>query len=190
MFTKGKFESTQMQNLCTFCYQHNLKQQFVFTISHIVSLHWRNKDNFQNLISKNSFSLYDWTEIFILAYTNITFSLYTYYNLVEFSAILSGYDHFSRERRGKGIDILLLVFSGRSRDHFLHARACYMMKQNSPNCLLCPNESFPSKGFYLMHMHSKHNIEVDAMLCISCGISTSIFEYLPRHQIKCFQVLF
>ena len=80
-------------------------------------------------------------------------------------------------------------FSGRSRDHFLHARACYMMKQNSPNCLLCPNESFPSKGFYLMHMHSKHNIEVDAMLCISCGISTSIFEYLPRHQIKCFQVL-
>ena len=110
MFTKGKFESTQMQNLCTFCYQQNLKLQFVFTISHIVSLHWRNKDNFQNLISKNSFSLYDWTEIFILAYTNITFSLYTYYNLVEFSAILSGYDHFSRERREKGIDILLLVF--------------------------------------------------------------------------------
>ena len=94
-------------------------------------------------------------------------------------------DLFSRP-----VFILLLVFSGRSRDHFLHARACYMMKQNSPNCLLCPNESFPSKGFYLMHMHSKHNIEVDAMLCISCGISTSIFEYLPRHQIKCFQVIF
>ena len=110
LFRKGKFESTQMQNLCTFCYQQNLKLQFVFTISHIVSLHWRNKDNFQNLISKNSFSLYDWTEIFILAYTNITFSLYTYYNLVDFSAILSGYDHFSRERREKGIDISSLVF--------------------------------------------------------------------------------
>ena len=96
----------------------------------------------------------------------------------HFSPILFGYNH------------LLLFFSGRSRDHFLHARACYVMKQNSPNCLLCPNESFPSKGFYLMHMHSKHNIEVDAMLCISCGISTSIFEYIPRHQIKCFQVIF
>ena len=84
--------------------------QLWFTISHIVSLHWRNKDNFQNLISKNSFSLYDWTEIFILAYTNITFSLYTYYNLVDFSAILSGYDHFSRERRKKGFDISSLVF--------------------------------------------------------------------------------
>ena len=82
----------------------------------------------------------------------------------------------------------VIFFSGRSNDHFLHARACYMMKQNSPNCLLCPNESFPSKSFYLIHMQEKHRIEVDAMLCISCGISTSIFEYIPRHQIKCFQV--
>ena len=86
--------------------------------------------------------------------------------------------------------IIMIFLLGRSHDHFLHARACYMMKQNSPNCLLCPNESFPSKSFYISHMKERHLIEVDSMLCISCGMSSSVFEYIPRHQVKCFQVNF
>ena len=79
--------------------------------------------------------------------------------------------------------------SGKPREHFLHAKACFLMKQNSPNCLLCPNENFPSKSFYLTHMKSKHGIETNVMLCVCCGVTSNLYENVARHQLKCFKPL-
>ena len=82
-----------------------------------------------------------------------------------------------------------IFISGKPREHFLHAKACFLMKQNSPNCLLCPNENFPSKSFYLTHMKSKHGIETNVMLCVCCGVTSNLYENVARHQLKCFKPL-
>ena len=64
-----------------------------------------------------------------------------------------------------------------------------MMKQNSPNCLLCPNENFPSKTFYLNHLREKHILPVNVMLCVCCGVTSNVYEIVARHQLKCFKKL-
>ena len=89
----------------------------------------------------------------------------------------------------RSFKMLFNFFAGRSKDHFLHARACYLIKGNSPSCLLCPNESFFGRRNYILHMTEKHGIPADLMLCLVCGYLTSKFDNFSVHSPKCFPPL-
>ena len=94
---------------------------------------------------------------------------------------------FFKYHGGKNLNSFF--FAGRPQDHFLHARACYLIKQNSPTCLLCPNESFFGRRHYVSHMIEKHQIPADLMLCIVCGYLTSKYDNFAIHSPKCFPAI-
>ena len=83
---------------------------------------------------------------------------------------------------------MCIPISGRSNnDHFLHAKACYNVKREGANCLLCPTE--PLIKHYSKHWRETHEIILKNMACIFCGFATDNAKTLQSHQLFCFPKL-